>query len=782
VSELGPVLRGFRKAAGFSQERLAAAAGVSVEAIKTLETGRRRRPRPATLELLGDGLALTDSQRAELVAAGSRTETRTKELRQLPDDLQDFSGREKQVAELERVFAAQEQRPGVVVTSAIAGMGGIGKTALAVHVAHRLADRYPDGQLYLNLRGFGPGQPMTVEEALARLTDSLGVRAPDDPQDIDGAASRYRSALAGRKVLLLLDNAVSAAQVAPLLPGASTCAVLITSRRTLTALPGIARVTLDVLPDRDALQMLSLVVGGDRVAGDPVGALSIVRLCGGLPLALRIAGARLADEPSWTVGELSRRLESSRRRLDEFSIADLDVRTSIELSLAAAAGRDADAVAAFRLLGLHEGDELDLRVAAALLDLPLAETEHCLERLVDLHLLDSVLPGRYRIHDLIRSFVQETTAELADEPAREAARMRVLRLYLAMSWSSRTMGNPSQLVTDWGVQGWTAGAEEFTLTELFAWFDLEIEEVFAAIRRAAVGTAAEQVMVARVVVGFLLYLAVRRRYSDGVMLGKVALAAAEAVGDPFAAGIVPYELAQQCGAAGLYSQAVDYMTTALLAPKTIADEALHLEGQIYLGEYLLELGRLDEAVATVERGVAAAVRRGAEVPEAEGRMMLGIVAGKQGRPAAQDDEFGRACEVIRRLGTQLERHWMLCSAGISYREAGRYAESLAYFSECHTAAVANGDEFEVAEALEGLGRTELAQGSFELAETHLRTALELVRGTWQSEARVQEHLGHVLQAKDNPEEARAHWQSALTLLTHHGSPQTGNLTDLLGRA
>lgn len=764
-----------------SQERLAAASGVSVEAIKTLETGRRRRPRLATLMLLADGLGLTDEQRAELAAAGTRTTPRVTELHQLPDDLQDFSGREQQIAELEKAFATPDLRPGVVLTSAIAGMGGIGKTTLAVHVAHRLADRYPDGQLYLNLRGFGPGLPMTVEEALGRLMESLGVRAPDDPHDVDEAASRYRSAVAGLRVLVLLDNAASAAQVAPLLPGASTCAVLITSRRTLAALPGVARVALDVLPDRDALQMLSLVVGGDRIDADPVSALAIVRLCGGLPLALRIAGARLADEPSWTVADLSRRLESSRGRLDEFSSADLDVRASIEFSLATANERDADALACFRLLGLHQGDELDVRVAAALLDLPVVEAEDRLERLADLHLLDSLVPGRYRMHDLLRSFVQETTAKLTDEPAREAARLRVLRLYSAMAWRSRKPDSHGWLTGSWSDDSWGAEADDLTPDEFTAWFGDEIEEIIAAIRRAATGSAAEREMVSKLAIGYLEYLSKRRRSSDGVTLCTIALGVEQSVGDRTAIAILHFELAVQCDGAGLYSLAIEHMTAALATPELIGCKGQYPYALIYLGSYLMEVGRVDEGIASVDRGIAEALRQGCEGAEAEGRLMLGIAAGMQGRPEVQDQEFDRAVQMMLRVGTQLERHWILVQVGSSYREAGRLDESLAYFRQCHTAALANSIPLELADALEGLGRTELAQGVLAPAEDHLLTALDLTRGTWQSEARVREHLGRVLRAQSRPDEARTQWVAALELLVRHGAPQADELRALLAQ-
>ncbi|MFF1818499.1 ATP-binding protein [Kribbella sp. NPDC058245] len=777
TTEFGPVLRKFRKAAGLSQERLAASSGVSVEAIKTLESGRRRHPRSGTLRLLAEGLRLAPQQRAELYTAGARTKARVTIPRELPDDVYAFVGREDQVAELEKTFTAQESRPGVVVTSAIGGMGGIGKTALAVHMAHLVADRYPDGQLYLNLGGFGPGRPMTVPEALSRLMDSLGVQGPDDPGDAHEAASRYRSALSGRRVLVVLDNAADAAQVAPLLPGASTCAVLITSRRAMTALPGVVHVMLDVLPDQDGIEMLAQIVGDNRIARDPVNALAIVRLCGGLPLALHLAGARLADEPTWAVADLVRRLETSRHRLDELATADRDVRASIEFSLAAATERDTDAVAAFKLLGLHEGDELNVRVAAALLDLPVDDVSRRLERLVDLYLIESVGPHRYRMHDLVRSYVKETTAALTDAGAREAAQLRVLQLCLAMGWRTRMARFADDLSKAWYDDSWVAGAEQFTLDEIFAWFDEEIDEIIGAVRRAtATGSRA---VLARVVLGLLPYCYVRRRHSDGVLLGTLALGVPESLTDPFAAALLPFEVAQQCASAGLHQRAVDYMTMALAAPEIRSYDRAYIEAEVFLGHYLVDLDRLDEAIASASRGVAVALRSGDEVAEAEGRLILGLAAGKQGDTAAQDRELDRAVEVIRRLGTPHERYWLLCLAGLSYRETGRLDSASSYLEEARTAALEDGDEFAVAEALEGLGRVELARGRLDLAEHHLRASLHRVQGTWQAEARVRERLGHVLHAAARPIEAGAQWQSALDLLTRHGSPQAADIRRLV---
>jgi transcriptional regulator with XRE-family HTH domain len=604
VSEFGKVLRRFRTEARLSQEKLAERSGVSVEAIKTLEAGRRRHPRAWTVKLLGDGLGLTAEERAELVAAGTRTPRTDRVPEQLPDDLQDFAGRDEQVIEVEKLFTSGAAGPGVVVVSALAGMGGIGKTALGVHVAHRVADQYPDGQLYLNLRGFGPGEPMSVGEALGRLLETLGVRPGDSSAGVDEIAARYRSALAGRRVLVFLDNAASEAQVLPLLPGSSTCAVLITSRRLLTGLPGAAHLALDTLPDQEALAMLDQIVGDGRIASDPAAALSIVHLCGGLPLALRIAGARLAAQPSTSVAGLARQLGTSRRRLDELALGELDVRMSIEASLAAATDQDAGAVAAFRLLGLHEGQALDVRVAARLLDLPVAETEERLERLVDLHLLESTGPRRYQFHDLVRAYVQELPTT---ETERRAARDRVMALYVAMAWRGRMIrGIGDPFSREWFDEQWLRGTGELEYEEVMTWLDREAAEILAAARRLMAGSHPDPATVVRLAIGMVVFWSDRGRHTEAAELGELAVTALRRDPDcapPRAEATVRHHLGRHYAGLSDFATAAVHMNAAAEAAAAQGYQWMQAYCLVGLAEFLERLDRLDEGMAKAQAGL-----------------------------------------------------------------------------------------------------------------------------------------------------------------------------------
>jgi len=343
--------------------------------------------------------------------------------RQLPPDIASFTGRADELRQLDQLLAsASEQCRGKVMISAINGLGGIGKSALALHAAHRLAERFPDGQLYADLRGansrLAPVKPMDV---LGPFLRSLSIAADQVPHDLEEATARYRSLLAGRRLLIVLDNARNAGQIRPLLPGSPSCGVLVTSRAVLADVDGACHLRLDVLPSDEAVTLLTHLVGAERVGPDRAAAAEIARLCGNLPLALRIAGARLAARPGWPLRELVKRLADTRHRLSELRFGELDARASIQLSYdTLLTNDDGEAARAFRLLGLSDSPEISTAVAARLLDRTAVTAERSLEQLVDAQLLTSSIPGRYQMHDLLRLFARElATREPA--PARPAA-------------------------------------------------------------------------------------------------------------------------------------------------------------------------------------------------------------------------------------------------------------------------------------------------------------------------------------------------------------------------
>ncbi|MGW5479131.1 AfsR/SARP family transcriptional regulator [Streptomyces sp. NPDC004008] len=362
---------------------------------------------------------------------------------QLPATVPDFTGRSAFVAELGEVLASADGR--VMAVSAVAGIGGVGKTTLAVHVAHQARSAFPDGQLYVDLQGAGPraAEPETV---LGSFLRALGTADSAIPDSLEERAALYRSVLDGRRVLVLLDNARDAAQVRPLLPGTEGCAALITSRVRMVDLPGAHPVDLDVMSPDEALSLFTKIVGQERVTSEREAALDVVAACGFLPLAIRIAASRLAARRTWTVSVLAAKLADERRRLDELQAGDLAVKATFELGYGQLEPAQARA---FRLLGLADGPDISLAAAAAVLDLSLEEAEDLLEPLVDTSLLESAAPGRYRYHDLVRLYAR-ACAERDEQPPseRDAAMSRLLDFYLATAAGVYALERPGDRLVD----------------------------------------------------------------------------------------------------------------------------------------------------------------------------------------------------------------------------------------------------------------------------------------------------------------------------------------------
>ncbi|SFA89655.1 DNA-binding transcriptional activator of the SARP family [Amycolatopsis marina] len=351
---------------------------------------------------------------------------------ELPPGIADFTGRDDEVAGLTEVLTAP--RPGTVAMAGIAGLGGLGKTTLAVHVAHRIASRFPDGQLYADLRG-ASADPVRPADVLSRFLFALGISSTGIPESLDERVALFRSCLAGRRVLVLLDNVAGEEQVRPLLPGGSGTAVLLTGRVRLVGLEGASMLELDVLPSAQAMGLLSNIVGYERVQDEPEAAREIVRLCGRVPLAVRISAARLLSRRQWTLSHLADVLVEERHRLDELVAGDLDIRAGFEMSyrmLPAGAQR------AFRLAGLLDAPDFASWAVAALLDVPVRQAEREIETLVDAHLLnltrtDETGSLRYRFHDLIRLYARERARREDAEPERKAAFARALGAWLALA-------------------------------------------------------------------------------------------------------------------------------------------------------------------------------------------------------------------------------------------------------------------------------------------------------------------------------------------------------------
>ena len=338
----------------------------------------------------------------------------------------------------------------------VAGSGGLGKTSLAVHAAHRVRRRFPDGQLYVDLLG-ATAAPLLPGDVLARFLRDLGVDGRDIPVDEDERAARYRTTLARRRMLVVLDNARDAAQVRPLLPGSASCAVLVTTRSRMPDLASTKLVDLNVLDDDEALKLFVKVVGEERAAAEPEATAELLDACAGLPLAIRICAARLVTRSGWTIRAMAGRLTDEHRRLDEMRAGDLAVRASFEVSFTSLPPstdkQGIDPALAFRLLGLWQGPSISAAAAAALFGVPEYSAEDALEVLVDTHLLESVTTDRYRFHDLLRVYAAERAADDLLAAERDAAVTRLLTWYMRTADAAATAVSPRRFNIPLGGRG-----------------------------------------------------------------------------------------------------------------------------------------------------------------------------------------------------------------------------------------------------------------------------------------------------------------------------------------
>jgi tetratricopeptide (TPR) repeat protein/transcriptional regulator with XRE-family HTH domain len=430
--EFAGLLRELRTRAGLTQQELADAAGISLRRVNGLERGGAATPQRETVRLLADTLSLLGPERDRFeTAARGRPLTgvptaaaAAAAMRSLPRDVASFTGRQRELAQLAKSALAAG---GVVSIHAIGGMAGVGKTALALHAAHQLADRFPGGQVFLPLHGHTPGQaPVAPDDALASLLLSVGIPPARVPPGLEARAALWRDQVADRPLLLVLDDAASSEQVRSLLPGSGGSLVLVTSRRHLSALDDATAVSLDTLPPDDAAALLVRLAGRPGLApGDP-GVRELTDLCGYLPLAIGMMARQLRHHPSWSASRRAADLTSARDRLALMETENLSVAAAFDLSYS---GLSAGQQRMFRRLGLHPGADVDGYAAAALDDVALPAARRILDELYDQYLLAEPAQGRYRLHDLLREHARTLAGRLDPQKDRDAAMTRVLDYY-----------------------------------------------------------------------------------------------------------------------------------------------------------------------------------------------------------------------------------------------------------------------------------------------------------------------------------------------------------------
>jgi DNA-binding SARP family transcriptional activator/tetratricopeptide (TPR) repeat protein len=525
---------------------------------------------------------------------------------QLPAFYEHFAGREAEIDHLLRRLPAIPSHGGpgtTMVINAIGGMAGVGKTTLAVQVAHRVTDRFPDGQLYVNLRGFDlHGAALDPAEAVRGFLEALGVSRKQMPDSPEAQAALYRSLLADRRVLVLLDNARDADQVRPLLPGAAGCLVLITSRNQLTSLVvagGAHPLTLDLLAPKDARQSLVRRLGADRVAAEPAAVDTIISLCGGLPLALSIITARALMNPTFPLSGIAAELMEANGSLDAFDGLDAttDVRTVFGWSYRTLTG---EAARLFRLLSLHPGPDIGTHAAAALADRPTVRVRSLLGELTRTHLLTEEAPGRYRFHDLLRAYANELArAEDGEGDSEEERRDAVCRMfdhYLLTAYASAPLLDPA------GVFPSPAPSPETTGTPVvlgdaesaLSWFSTE-RLVLLGLARQSVdeGLGAHAWQLAR------LLDPVHERFGhwhDWADLQRIALAAAQQLADPVGMAHAHGGLGRACSLLRRYAEAEDHLRRALSLFEALGDDLSQAHTRRALGWVMTRTERHGEAI------------------------------------------------------------------------------------------------------------------------------------------------------------------------------------------
>lgn len=708
--------------------------------------------------------------------------------RELPADVAAFTGREEELALVAKVLATVSQ-PGPVVISAIDGVGGVGKSALALHAAHRVADLYPDGQLYVDLQGATAGlAPLDPLEVLGRFLRALGVAGDQVPDQVDEAAARFRSQVAGRRLLVVLDNAADQAQVRQLLPGTPGCGVLVTSRRSLFGLSGADQLRLGLLSEAEAVALLRRLVGAERVAAEPSAAEEIARWCGYLPLALRIAAARLVARPEWPLARLAQRLSDTRQRLDELELAEVGVRASLAVSHEGLTGGDDPveraAAEAYGLLGVWDGPQLSVGVAARLLDQPERHAERVLERLVDARLLDTPAPGRYQWHDLLRLYAREDAAARYTEPQRNSAIARVLRFYVATAWHSSMLLRPGDYRPEWIEDHWFTGGIEFPNADAaLEWLETERVNLLAAVTQAAAVAelAAAAVPLAYALFGFLLD---HHHLRDLAQVNQIALAAAQRIDDRAGQASALNDLGVAHERLESYDDALDYYQRSLAIRQEVGDHLGAAATLQHLGEAYGRLGRYDEAQGALRRGLTINRQVGNQAATAHNLLTLGMIYEQLDRCLEAQDCVEEAVDISREVGDPSGEERGLNALGTIYMRLGRHRTA----HECVQQGIAMsrkaGHRWREAEGLYRLGTIHHAEQQY----TEALDCYQQSRAICQElhhhddEAEVLRELGVTLRALGRVDEARSRWQEALSIFEDLQLPAADDIRTMLADA
>ena len=737
--ELGLLLRHLRRRHGLSQRDLLRPLHLGSHSVIVDWEAGRRIPSAGMLRAYeklfslvpGHLVAVRDRALAERAAAdadqrmadASAIAAGAAVPRQLPGTAAPFVGRVAALAELDRML--RERAASTVVISAIGGMAGIGKTALALHFAHEVAARFPDGQLYVNLRGFDTARPpVTPEEAICRLLDALEVPAARIPADLEAQAGLYRSVLAERRVLVLLDNALDGEQVRPLLPSAPGSLILVTSRNQLTSLvaDGSHHISLDRLSAAECHELLSARLGADRVAAEPEATAEIIVRCAGLPLALAIAAARAATRPAHSLQTLVTDLRGGQlAALDAGDGPATDIRAVFSLSYRTLTS---GAAQLFRYLGMHSGPDITASAAASLAGQPAARVCRCLDELLRAHLISEHIPGRFVLHDLVRAYAREQAWQIDSESERRAAIYRVLDHYIQSAQAADSLLEPGQeLIIPAIEQPGVTAETPADHGQALAWFSAEHAVLLAAIDA---GDPTCDTRICQLAWLFWTFLDRQGFWHDQAKTQRAALAAATRLGNAQLQAHAHRNLARACA----------------------------------------QLGGLDEAKAHLQRALDQYGQAGDLAGQGVAYLNLAIVCGQQGHDAEALANSERALDLYRSAGHQRGQARAQNNIGWYNAQLGNFQHALA---ACEQAVELHREVDDLqgqAGTWDTLGYVHHRLADYDHAASCYQRAVGLYRDLDDRyyEADTLVHLGDTCHSAGKPRDARDAWQQALTIL------------------
>lgn len=692
---------------------------------------------------------------------------------QLPADIADFTGREETV----RLLRADLTADGAAMPLAlVSGMGGVGKSALAVHIAHAVRDCFPDGQLYVDLRGAGDS-PADPAQVLAGFLGSLGIAEAAIPEGTAQRSALLRSRLADSRVLMLLDDARDSAQIRPLLPGSSSCAVLVTSRAWLTGIPPSRLVKLEPWPYEEALALLTRIVGEQRVAAEPSAARQVAEACGFLPLAVRTAASRLASRPAWRLSQLAERLASERYRLAALEAGDLAVEASFRLSYDQLEEQSARA---FRLLALPDGPAVSSAAAAALLQVSEEDAERLAESLTDLGLLSCPHPGRYRYHDLLRLFARKLADEIDGPDGQRAALERLVRHYLATVAGLYRVIRPGYPFPDLVSPG--VSERVFTCPlDGIGWVKAEIDAVLAVAQQALRAAGASVPVLADLVLVLIQLVDLGKVVPELCALARRVAEAAQAAGLPDCELRARYTLFWALRETFRTQEARAEAKKVVALCQRVGQDALLAPALVGLALTSVHEVADDDVAAWCDEAVERATALGNRSTQAFVEGMAALVDTAIGRPEQARHRTERSLQIFRELGDFVGQIHMLYARAMALHGLGRLGEAYMDYKECLESLDRLGSQDRIPGVLVALAQLHRAAGrpaeAVGVAETALAAAEEV--GLEQRQARALTVLGQALCDLGQHDCGHAYLRDALAIFHRLGTGEAAQVQMLL---